>query len=645
MFNKRIFLLLFLLIITIGAISSVSASDMDGFNNDTMKFDDSMDVSDDSNQISESNVESDEVLAASDEDVLQDNTNGRAISQLEGLIKGASSGGKIDLKFDYYCNSSTSVNGIVIDKPITINGNGHTIDANGYSRIFYIASDGVVINDLTFQHGWYYNPNYYFTGHGGAVYIEKGTTTFNNCNFYNNTAEQNGGAICSGAGLVLNKCEFVGNVANGVETNVDYTATGKAIVFGFGGAIYAFSPIDGNKEIRITDSTFSDNAARAAGAIYIDYLTQNFNSHECPYSLKCFIKNTEFWENYALFGGGAIYNCRDLDITDSGFYFNIADGSGGAIVLENGWRDINYYMHYVSVNLEVHGNTVFSNNQAKESGGAILHSYTNYGYESMAEDDIGAVKIDGNALFDSNRGRYGGALYVPEIEANVNNARFVNNYANNDGGAMYGGTAIDCTFSGNSNPQTYSTKIMNSARLTISQSGSNWNDKTITATLTNGNDGSAIASQYVSFNLNGKVTRVITNSRGQAVLNVGVPGSYSVTVSYAGNNKYTAASAKASFVVLKTASKVIASKKTFKLKVKTKKYAITLKDNLGRAIKSAKVSINVKGKTYKATTNANGKATFKINKLNKKGNFNAKIKFAGNAYYNAVTKSVKIKVK
>ena len=90
---------------------------------------------------------------------------------------------------------------------------------------------------------------------------------------------------------------------------------------------------------------------------------------------------------------------------------------------------------------------------------------------------------------------------------------------------------------------------------------------------------------------------------------------------------------------------MIASKKTFKLKVKTKKYDITLKDNNGKAIKKAKVTIKINGKTYKATTNAKGKATFKITKLTKKGTFKATVKFASNSYYNAISKNVKITVK
>ena len=97
-------------------------------------------------------------------------------------------------------------------------------------------------------------------------------------------------------------------------------------------------------------------------------------------------------------------------------------------------------------------------------------------------------------------------------------------------------------------------------------------------------------------------------------------------------------------MVKKATPKITAKKKTYKLKAKKKKYSITLKDNLGRAIKGAKVTVKIKKKTFRATTNAKGKATFKL-KLTKKGKYWATIKYAGNAYYNAATKKVKITVK
>ena len=67
--------------------------------------------------------------------------------------------------------------------------------------------------------------------------------------------------------------------------------------------------------------------------------------------------------------------------------------------------------------------------------------------------------------------------------------------------------------------------------------------------------------------------------------------------------------------------------------------------NFGKAIKNAKLTLKVNGKTYKATTNSKGKATFKITKLTKKGTQKATVKYAGNAYYNGISKNVSIKIK
>ena len=96
--------------------------------------------------------------------------------------------------------------------------------------------------------------------------------------------------------------------------------------------------------------------------------------------------------------------------------------------------------------------------------------------------------------------------------------------------------------------------------------------------------------------------------------------------------------------VTKKATKITAKKKTFKAKKKTKKYSIVLKSGK-KAVKKVKVTLKVGKKTYKATTNSKGKATFKITKLNKKGKYNAVIKFAGNKNFKPTSKKVKITVK
>ena len=150
------------------------------------------------------------------------------------------------------------------------------------------------------------------------------------------------------------------------------------------------------------------------------------------------------------------------------------------------------------------------------------------------------------------------------------------------------------------------------------------------------------AGKDVIFTINNKDYLGRTDANGTATLEIDLAaGSYYIYTEY--NNDILA---KNQIVVKKAVSKITAKAKTFKAKTKTKKYTIALKDkNTGKAVKKAKVTLKVNGKTYTAKTNKKGKATFKITKLTKKGKLSATVKFAGNGYYKAAKKSVKIIVK
>ncbi|MDO5824097.1 PQQ-binding-like beta-propeller repeat protein [Methanobrevibacter sp.] len=156
------------------------------------------------------------------------------------------------------------------------------------------------------------------------------------------------------------------------------------------------------------------------------------------------------------------------------------------------------------------------------------------------------------------------------------------------------------------------------------------------------------ATGTLTIKVNGKTySRTLAN--GKAAISL-ADGTYSAVVTYSGDSKYVGftktvkVTVKKPVKIVKKPSKITAQKKTFKAKAKTKKYTVTLKSGK-TAIKKVKLTIKIKNKTYKATTNSKGKATFKINKLNKKGQYTATIKFAGNKSYKAASKKVKIVVK
>ena len=169
--------------------------------------------------------------------------------------------------------------------------------------------------------------------------------------------------------------------------------------------------------------------------------------------------------------------------------------------------------------------------------------------------------------------------------------------------------------------------------------------KNLVITLTA--NGKAIANKKVTVKVGTISKTLTTNAKGQVSLNVAtlVPKTYTATVKFAGDDSYIASSVSPKVVVSKAKPQIVAKAKTFKVKTKTKKYTVTLKNNKGKVLKKVKLTLKVGKKTYKATTNSKGKATFKITKLTKKGKYTGTVKFAGNKYYKALSKKVKITVK
>lgn len=159
------------------------------------------------------------------------------------------------------------------------------------------------------------------------------------------------------------------------------------------------------------------------------------------------------------------------------------------------------------------------------------------------------------------------------------------------------------------------------------------------------NKGNALNDLSITVNLNG-AKKYTTNKNGQVTINVAklVPKTYTAKITFAGNTKYKASSASVKVVVNKAKSNIVAKMKTFRKAVKVKKYTIILKSGK-TPIKNVQVTLKIKGKTFKAKTNSQGKATFKITRLTKKGTYKTTIKFNGNKYYKAVSKTVKIKIK
>ena len=369
-----------------------------------------------------------------------DETNGVQLvyifSDLQDLIS-ANYGSILKLDKDYVYENDFDINGINIIDSITIDGQGHTIDANGKGRIFNITAENVILKNITFANG-------YTTGKGGAVYFLSNGTVIN-CNFTLNTATDGGAIYYSDGttGEAIN-CNFKDNLATSSGGALVFLGTGTVTGCNFinnagnsgsGGAIYF---IKGT----MSDCNFTNNKAIYGGAIYFN---SNGNVTDC-----CFTNNQATGNSGC---GGAVY----FDVISSSkavncnFTNNTASGDGGAV----------YFLNTGNVT-----NCNFADNSANKSGGAVYFykdsEVTNCNFTDNSADRGGAIRFSGtgtvkNCNFTNNKatgtGNYdgGGAVHL-QGTGSLTNCNFTNNTATYYGGAIrFGirGTVSNCNFTGN----------------------------------------------------------------------------------------------------------------------------------------------------------------------------------------------------
>lgn len=160
-------------------------------------------------------------------------------------------------------------------------------------------------------------------------------------------------------------------------------------------------------------------------------------------------------------------------------------------------------------------------------------------------------------------------------------------------------------------------------------------------------NGKVLANKKVTVTIDGKTYSAKTSSSGVATIKIKATktGTKKAVIKFAGDSGYKASTKTVTIKVIKEPTKIVANKKTFKVKAKTKKYSVVLKTSSNKPIYKGTVYLKVNGKTYKAITDSKGKATFKITKLTKKGKFSATVKYSGNKYYNPANKKVLITTK
>lgn len=349
------------------------------------------------------------------------------------------------LNQDYFNHDDICV---IINRDLVIDGQGHTIDCINHKG-FYSLNGNVCLKNLNII-------NAHVENNGGAINIDNlAKYTIENCTFSNNHAKNFGGAIYN-AGyntLTINDCTFKSNSAyngGGIYSCGDVYINNEQDNDGFfhsaflnnvasncGGAIYALN------DVYAKNTKFMGNIADIHGP---GMWCKKANVINCLFDSNR--EEISFGEG----SGGAIHATDDVAVDNSTFKDNFAECIGGAIYSEKG----DVYINYNQSNTQTF-NSFFINNVANNAQGGAIFTRPYFGkvYVKNTVFSFNHANVDGGAIFagasvdadhckfNSNKAEgstlrtcYGGAIRT-YARVFINNCSFIENYAENDGGAIY----------------------------------------------------------------------------------------------------------------------------------------------------------------------------------------------------------------
>ena len=617
---KRIYLVALILLVLL-SVSAVSAADDSANNiisedNDVIALDEAID-----------DDESNDVLGENENAALNAGETG-TFTDLNKLINedyASNDTIRLGSNYTYTSTDSALIHGIPIGRAVTIDGNGYTIDGNHLARIFNVGvDDNVKFMNINFING---NATGDVSGRsGGAIYSLYNKCVVENCNFTNNSAQNQGGALRN---VKAYNCNFTGNSAINYggamwQGSADgCTFTGNSAI-NYGGAMYDCSAVG---------CTFSGNSAEYGGAmIDCSAVGCTFSGNSAEYGgamWVCSADGCTFSGNSAEYGG-AMWECSAVGCTFSG---NSAE-YGGAM-RDGSAEDCTFILILQSKDDTVFGTScdddckfVIAKLSASEFTTAV-HSGDVMPFKLSATVDDEEIVINGTEIniTVSQEGQTVGTYsaisgegWDVDLDAGNYNATF----------SIEGSLVQDVTVEINVKIVSEITPSEDNINLFVGDSS-----KVDYSLSPSGATGDI---KFVSSDPN-----VVTVDSSGAIKAVGA-GTATITISLISDNYY-APDATVSVVVGKGDTQLSASAKSFKFEDKTKSYSVTLKDKNGNVLKNKKVTLKVNGATYTATTNSKGVATFKLTKLSKKGTYTAVIAFAGDKDYNKISKSAKLTVK
>ena len=211
----------------------------------------------------------------------------RSLIDIQNMIDAAEEGATIELDADYaYIEEFDAEvkDGIVVDKAITIKGNGYTISGSNAARIFNVQAP-MTLSNVTIADAS-------VVGDGGAIYASA-DLNIDNAVFVNNVASQGTGATGYGGAIL--------STADSTVTIKDTLFEGNSAFQG--GAIYAYGVLD------IDNTVFDGNNKAVGSQVGQTWATGGAICTENSFT----IKNTNFTNNYAYENGAALYSWINSD--------------------------------------------------------------------------------------------------------------------------------------------------------------------------------------------------------------------------------------------------------------------------------------------------------------------------------------------
>lgn len=518
-------------------------------------------------------------------------------ADLELLVNNTPEGGILVLDDDYkFVNGSNK--GILISKPITIDGAGHTLDGNKLSRMFNVTADNVTIRNINFINGNAYGRYFSNDAGGGAIYWNGANGVVENCNFTNNRGsgieddpfdkeetwvDENGNVwhtvrIRPMGAKVNEGGAIVWNATNGTVSKCVFKNNGVGYP-NYGGAI-CWRGDSGN----IFESQFLNNNAWGGAAIC--WLADNGT-----------ILYSKFVNSGDIFGRDIMWFGENGTIKYS-FLLNSGGGSplypysGNVVADYNFWGDILPNKQIDKIN--------------SLNNWIVLNATCNNDF--VKKGDI--IKVTCNTLLIENDGNISNftALNIPgNLTVKADRDGFVKLTFEN--GKM-------------------EVKIIPKTKIVSKDLTKYYKQSKDFKVRVYGADGKLAVGKYVKFTIDKKTYSVKTDKKGYATLKINKkPGKYTITTQYDSVKVKDKITVKTTLITKNMSKK---AKKTASFKVKV------LKSN-GKVFAKKVVKINFKGKTYKIKTDKKGIATFKLPKNLKVGKYTIKTSFGGLTNSNKIT--------